>query len=97
VRFLESWSSTSLAKKAVPRHCTGYFRLDRAFSLIEGHPAARPDKVAHATGLFWTKQHGVFAAAGIVSITENLARIVDSDGVGQRKTGAGRNESIEID
>jgi hypothetical protein len=59
--------------------------------------ATRPDKVAHATGLFWTKQHGVFAAAGIVSITENLARIVDSDGVGQRKTGAGRNESIEID
>jgi hypothetical protein len=38
VRFPESWSSTSLAKKAVPRHCTGYFRLDRAFSLIEGHP-----------------------------------------------------------
>jgi uncharacterized protein YfbU (UPF0304 family) len=39
VRFPESWSSTSLAKKAVPRHGTGYFRLDRAFSLIEGHPA----------------------------------------------------------
>jgi len=26
-------------KKAVPRHCSGHFRLDRAFSLIEGHPA----------------------------------------------------------
>jgi hypothetical protein len=29
----------SLAKKAVPRHGTGYFCRDRAFSLIEGHPA----------------------------------------------------------
>jgi hypothetical protein len=26
-------------KKAVPWHCPGYFRLDRAFALIEGHPA----------------------------------------------------------
>lgn len=48
-------------------------------------------------GLFGTEQHSVFAAAGIVSITENLARIVDSEGVGERETGAVRNQCIEID
>ena len=53
--------------------------------------------MAHLPGLFWTKQHGVFAAAGIVRITENLARIVDSDRVGKRETRAGRNQCIEID
>jgi hypothetical protein len=37
--FAEPWSSTSLAKKAVLTHRPGQLRLDKAFSLIEGHPA----------------------------------------------------------
>jgi hypothetical protein len=38
VRFPESWSSTSLATKAVPGTAQGIFVLDTAFVLIEGHP-----------------------------------------------------------
>ena len=38
MRFPEPWSSTSLAKQAVPRHCQDNYALDRAFSLIEGQP-----------------------------------------------------------
>jgi hypothetical protein len=39
VRFPESWSSTSLAKQTVQKHRQDIFVLDRAFALIEGHPA----------------------------------------------------------
>jgi hypothetical protein len=46
VRFPESWSSTSLAKKRCLGTAQDKFALDRAFSLIEGHPAA------HRAGLF---------------------------------------------
>jgi hypothetical protein len=38
VRFPESWSSTSLAKRTVQKHRQDIFALDRAFALIEGHP-----------------------------------------------------------
>ena len=38
VRFPESWSSTSLAKKTVLRRRQDIFVLDSAFALIEGHP-----------------------------------------------------------
>jgi hypothetical protein len=38
VRFPESWSSTSLAKKRCLGTAQDKFALDRAFSLIEGHP-----------------------------------------------------------
>ena len=38
VRFPEPWSSTSLAKNAVLTHCQEKFVLDRALTLIEGHP-----------------------------------------------------------
>ena len=41
MRFPESWSSTSLANKAVLAHRPRYFCLDNAFALIEGHPARR--------------------------------------------------------
>jgi hypothetical protein len=37
VRFPESWSSTSLAKKAVLGTAQDTFVLDSAFALIEGH------------------------------------------------------------
>src|SRR5437870_8764810 len=40
VRFPESWSSTFSGEKAVLTHRPGYFCLDNAFALIEGHPAA---------------------------------------------------------
>jgi hypothetical protein len=36
--FPESWSSTPLAKKAVPGTAQDIFVLDNAFVLIEGHP-----------------------------------------------------------
>jgi len=39
VRFPESWSSTFSGEKAVLTHRPGYFCLDNAFALIEGHPA----------------------------------------------------------
>jgi plasmid stabilization system protein ParE len=42
VRFPESWSSTSLAKKRCSRTAQDHYALDRAFALIEGHP---PDRV----------------------------------------------------
>ena len=32
------WPSTKLAKEAALAHRPGYFRLDKAFVLIEGHP-----------------------------------------------------------
>src|SRR5947208_5750760 len=38
VRFPESWSSTFSGEKAVLTHRPGYFCLDNAFALIEGHP-----------------------------------------------------------
>jgi len=38
VRFPESWSSTSLAKKRCQKHRQDSFVLDTAFTLIEGHP-----------------------------------------------------------
>jgi hypothetical protein len=38
MRFPESWSSTSLANKAVLAHRPRYLCLDNAFALIEGHP-----------------------------------------------------------
>jgi hypothetical protein len=37
VRFPESWSSTSLAKRRCQKHRQGIFVLDTAFALIEGH------------------------------------------------------------
>src|SRR5207245_3959623 len=40
VRFPESWSSTFSGEKAVLTHRPGYFCLDNAFALIEGHPSA---------------------------------------------------------
>jgi hypothetical protein len=39
--FPESWSSTPLAKKAVPGTAQDIFVLDNAFVLIEGHPAPK--------------------------------------------------------
>src|SRR5438034_10679454 len=39
VRFPESWSSTFSGEKAVLTHRPGYFCLDNAFALIEGHSA----------------------------------------------------------
>ncbi|MGD0227645.1 MAG: hypothetical protein ABSF71_35465 [Terriglobia bacterium] len=77
-KFLMRWPNTSpLASLLVADsfRCAVYFAV----------------KVAHAPGLLGTEQYGVFAAAGMVSITGNLARIVDSDGVGKRETGAGRS------
>src|SRR5207249_3764188 len=38
VRFPESWSSTFSGEKAVLTHRPGYFCLDNAFALIDGHP-----------------------------------------------------------
>src|ERR1700685_185621 len=37
VRFPESWSSTSLAKKRCQKHRQDIFVLDTAFTLIDGH------------------------------------------------------------
>src|SRR5436309_6376518 len=42
VRFPESWSSTFSGEKAVLTHRPGYFCLDNAFALIDGHPAPGP-------------------------------------------------------
>jgi hypothetical protein len=42
VRFPESWSATSLAKKRCLGTAQDKFALDRAFSLIEGHPPSSP-------------------------------------------------------
>ncbi len=39
--FPESWSSTPLAKKAVPGTAQDIFVLDNAFVLIEGQPTGR--------------------------------------------------------
>src|SRR5207244_8549303 len=44
VRFPESWSSTFSGEKAVLTHRPGYFCLDNAFALIEGHPS-EPAKI----------------------------------------------------
>jgi hypothetical protein len=41
VRFPESWSSTSLAKRRLQKRW-GEVSLDKAYALIEGHPPARP-------------------------------------------------------
>jgi transposase len=41
VRFPESWSSTSLAKKRCSRTAQDNYALDSAFALIEGHPSTR--------------------------------------------------------
>jgi len=38
VRFPESWSSTSLARKRCSKHRQEIFVLDNAFALIEGQP-----------------------------------------------------------
>jgi hypothetical protein len=38
VRFPESWSSTSLAKKRCQKHRQDIFVLDTAFALIDGAP-----------------------------------------------------------
>src|SRR5438874_10402984 len=43
VRFPESCPQPSLAKQAVLTHRPGYFCLDNAFALIEGHP--RPQRL----------------------------------------------------
>ena len=40
MRFLEPWSSTSLARTTVLKHRREKFVLDRAFALIEGAPAS---------------------------------------------------------
>ena len=44
----ELWSSTSLERKAVLTHRTGFLYLDKPFVLIEGHPGAWAGLQNHA-------------------------------------------------
>src|SRR5205823_7277719 len=45
----------SLAKQAVLTHRPGYFCLDNAFALIEGHPASGPVYGIHGEDSVWAR------------------------------------------
>jgi hypothetical protein len=53
--FPESWSSTPLAKKAVPGTAQDIFVLDNAFVLIEGQPLPLSRLYAFSFP-FWKRQ-----------------------------------------
>jgi hypothetical protein len=45
----------------------------------------------------WNEQHSVFTAACIRGVADNLAGIVDSNGVRKSEAAIGRNQLVEID
>src|SRR5438477_7195686 len=53
VRFPESCPQPSLAKQAVLAHRPGYFCLDNAFALIEGHPRILHPSIATPSSCHW--------------------------------------------
>jgi hypothetical protein len=79
VRFPESWSSTSLAKKRCQKHRQDTFVLDTAFTLIEGHPRFRNGKRSKQTPEGWgTRRDRIGSLPSVPELSEHKSRSVST-------------------
>src|ERR1022692_2669303 len=67
------------------------------FVALNASATHRISMVLEWAKLFWAEQHGVLRAAYIGGVADDLAGVVDSDGVCKGEAGAGGNQRIEID